>query len=889
MSNFDFLKDYDEKLYKLGNRIEKEVNTSPSAVKADATPFLQHILDKLLNLIGKNFNSRKDFYTQLDAVYRAGKISYKYKQLIYSAYQLRNKIHDDLDEIEKNEFVVALQIHEKLFYIAKKFYRDYNDNYDEYKGTPLYKPIELDTSDDEIELVKVPDFADIIDITYDYCVICGEPNHSNYSICCEKCNRVMDNANNFISIRNSFGKNARFTKEDLIEYGIAEGYANQLIHQLVQDDMLKVKGRFITFNNMHFDEYLSKIDNYISVCELITKFREDKITPADIKQTKQYKQGSFHQEPFYQFYKIINEEIVDKFERDLLATENIWESIDYTTITQNELKRWYLIQLASYNKGKINESFEIFNNSLMAEYIDLKRNGVLEKDIQKQLNIAPDIYEFFSNNYKEFIDEINQIKRDLIIKAIKEGKTKEEIIEYAGVTPKEYENLVKVSDFNNDELSKIRNSELDKRKENLVSYLKENDLPTACSLAKISIDDFYQMYEKNMTSDFYLNATKVLMDNFLNQRKNGKTKAEATEIIGIEPLYVDHWFNRTLTICEEFKNRHIKVTVDLIHEGFESNKSKKEISKFADISVNRIDTYLNLGKRGYGTYKPLYDFYEENIIPIQLSRFLDEIKNKPIKKALELSELSEDEFRTYCNMGKNGDERFAGFYQEFYNIKLSRFLKNISKGKDKPKALKNSYLTEKELDECYELGKNGDERFNEFYQKFYEMKIRMYIRDINKGKAKSQALKNSYLDEEELQDDIDEIIFDRNMDAVMKSLLNDSTTKQAAINAGIKIDVIYEWFLKGRRGDDKLEEFSQYYYKCYILPGSLVVQSFLREGIPLNEILKDFKDTFTREDYNFWSKHGFLVEATEKLDAADDEKALIEEIFEESKEYEKNL
>ena len=40
LSNFDFLKDFDDTLYKLGNRIEKEVNIAPSAVKADATPFL---------------------------------------------------------------------------------------------------------------------------------------------------------------------------------------------------------------------------------------------------------------------------------------------------------------------------------------------------------------------------------------------------------------------------------------------------------------------------------------------------------------------------------------------------------------------------------------------------------------------------------------------------------------------------------------------------------------------------------------------------------------------------------------------------------------------------------------------------------------------------------
>ena len=83
LSNFDFLKDFDDTLYKLGNRIEKEVNIAPSAVKADATPFLEYLLNKLLNRVGMKFNYRKDFYTQLDTVHRKGIIDYNYKNKIH--------------------------------------------------------------------------------------------------------------------------------------------------------------------------------------------------------------------------------------------------------------------------------------------------------------------------------------------------------------------------------------------------------------------------------------------------------------------------------------------------------------------------------------------------------------------------------------------------------------------------------------------------------------------------------------------------------------------------------------------------------------------------------------------------------------------------------------
>ena len=462
VSNFDFLEGFDNTLWKLGNRIEKQVNTSPSGVKADATTFLEHILKKLLTMAGLKYNSRKPFTDQVDAVFRSDlKMSNAYRERIKSAYNYRNKIHDEFEDIEKHEFEDAVQLHEKLFYIARKYYRDYNDEYDGYKGVPEFKPLELDFSDSEVELVKIPDFNEIVDIQYDYCVICGEPNYSNYSIYCHKCGAVLDNANNFISIRNTFGKDARFTKDDLIELGIPEAYINQLLHSLVVEDMLRVSGRFYSFNNMHFEDYMRKIDNYLVVGELITKFREEKISPSEIKQTREYKQGSFKQEPFYQFYKIIDDEVINKFEKDILTTENIQDSIEYTTITQKQLERWYKKQLGKYKRGNVSESFAEFNKLLQEDYVELKRQGIFDKEIQKRLNINSEIFEFWSDDNKEFINKINEIKKDLIIKALNEGKTTSQAIEIAGVTQREFDDLVKYSNFKGDDFSQDMNKEFE--------------------------------------------------------------------------------------------------------------------------------------------------------------------------------------------------------------------------------------------------------------------------------------------------------------------------------------------------------------------------------------------------------------------------------------------
>lgn len=818
LSNFDFLKDYDNELYELGNRIEDNVTTSPPAVKSDATPFLQKVLKILLSKIGVKYSETKNFYNQLDAVYREGVISYGFKQRIYGAYRLRSRVHDNLEETQRSEYFIAQQLHEKLFYIAKKLYRDFSEEYDEYKGVPVFKPIEIDTSDDEVELVKIPDFSEIIDIRYDYCVICGEPNHSNYSICCPKCNRVMDNANNFISIRNSFGKEAKFTKEDLIEYGIPEGYVNQLVSSMVREDMIKVKGRYITFNNMHLDEYLAKIDSYISVCELITKFREDKITASEVKQTNEYKYGSYRQDPFYQFYKIINHEVIDKFERDLLTTKDIEKTIEYTTITQKQLQRWYLKELGQFKKGNVNESFVVFNDLLKEEYINLKSRGVLEKEIKRQLNISPEVYGFWQDSDKEFIDKIECIKKDLIIKAMNDDKTRQEIIEIAGVTPKEYDDIFKVADFKGEEISKIRNRELESRKEMFVKYLKDYDIAASCELAKITVDDFYGWYDKeNLDSSFYRDSTMILMYKYLQARKESKTQKDAALAIGLEERYVDRWLRRKTDLYKDFNDANLKVIVDLIIDGFENGKSKEEIEGEIGISVNKINVYLDLSQRGSALYEGLFESYETHLIPMMLDKFMEANKNKSMRKALEISGLTEKELDYYYELGKNGDEAFEEFHDEFLDIKKATYVHHIKRGKSHKIAMRESRLTEEEYDE-------------------------------NRG-------------------DMERLLRLIKITIVAEEIANDKTSSVAASKAGCSVDEIYEWYFKGRDGDEEFERFYNILHNAYVRPSVNAIQDGLdNKNYNLDNIIRSNKDKFTKKDVDIWLENGLIEYKAINLD-----------------------
>ena len=128
MSNFDFLKTFNNDLYKIGVRLEDDVQTSPRAVTADATTFLELLVDDIYNRSDcKKENFKVPFYKKIDKLYRSGEISYVYKKKLQNAYNLRSEIHNNYKDIEQ-EFYIALDLHQKLYYIAKKYYRDYNEN-----------------------------------------------------------------------------------------------------------------------------------------------------------------------------------------------------------------------------------------------------------------------------------------------------------------------------------------------------------------------------------------------------------------------------------------------------------------------------------------------------------------------------------------------------------------------------------------------------------------------------------------------------------------------------------------------------------------------------------------------------------------------------------------
>jgi len=800
-SNFDFIKDFDDTLWNLGIRIEKNIQTSPSAVNCDATTFLEHILKVLLKNNGKKYDSRKTFYEQVDNVFSSDKnMTDAFRQKLKEAYQFRNKIHADYEEIVKNESRDAVQLYEKLFYIARLFYKNYSEEYDKYQILPEFKPLDLDFSQENVE---IRDFNMIAEFKYDNCIICGKTNHLNYSLYCHECSTFIDNANNFESIKNAFGKNHEFTKQELAEYGMPEGYIDQFLNALVREKLLKAKGIYYSINNMYHDSYIDKINDYITVGELITRFKEGKIDPSEIKKSNEYKQGSLKHKRFYQFYLIINQEIINLFEEYIIHTKNLWKSIENSDISQEQLKKWYKKEYDKYKRKKINRPFIIFNELLIEEYFKLKRKGIPEKEIRQNLNITEEIYNFLPEFKNNFTKEIKQITIELLSKATQEGKSTEEIIEYAGITLKEYNDINKLSDSKKDEYFKLRHEEIESRKKELLKYLYNYNLPVACKKAKITLEDVYEYYDEDETSQFHMKTTELLMDKYLKERRKAKPSEEVLEILGIKEQYLNRWLKRS--IYHEFNDRNVQVSVDLIIKGLKQRKNLSEISKITELDIKTIKSYISLGKKGNSLYKPLSDYYESKIIPEKLNTFLEKIKTQSIRKAKQTADIDDDEFDEYYTLGKNGDEKYNDFYNQVLKIKKDKYIQQINKGKSHKNAIKESQLTKEEYDEFKD-----------------ELDTQLRLIKFNK---------------------------------VLQAIHNNKNSTVAASKAGCSVDDIYNWYVKGKNGDEDYMEFYEDLHESYIEPMIEIIEESFGMDKPSN-IVKYKK--ITKKDFECLKKYDLI-------------------------------
>ena len=822
---FEYLKDFNHDAYVFASDINREVTYSPGAVKAHATSLLENIVGDMLVKSGNRIaNPRVKFHMKVEKLYTFDIISHKFKRDLLSAYGLRSSIHDDLAKTKEREFDIALKLHRALFDILWKYYEEFADEV-YFKKPDYIEPV----IKEDVEIDQTPqELPDVVpERLFDRCIICGSPNNSKDSNFCRKCNNKLDNVEDLINMKNSLVDLSAFTVGDIRELGYSKEYSRQLVIELLNENLIYKKDKLYSLKEHEFEGFLNCINEYFEINYLLTEFILGKYKLNQIKNTEIYRKGRENINPYVQVPKIVNEIIFKEFLNDVRLNVPIDDIMEDTGISQADIDEWFSNQIDDFKNHHVSNEFITYNQLLMEKYLVLKRKACKNSKILEELHISQEIVDFWASSLKrqsqQFFKQLKECEMDLILDAIEDDRTKAEACEIADITTDDLEAMIDKGK-NGDELyGPFYNVFADiyyrQRRDEFLNHLSNNDYKTAVDLAGLEKDEVDMWYERSAKdfaygqrddNSFYIKTTKVMMKNYINARRLKKSQDESCKMIDKNVYDIKRWLDTEEPIFIDFKNDLEDVLIKNVIEGFKDKKSVEEISNSLDISQNKIWKYIECGKEGEDKYVPIYEAYVDSYIVSQLNEFLVQIQVKPKHKVLKSISISESEFDMY-----------------------------------------------------YQLGMDGDEKFREFAEEYHEFKINKYINSIIKGRNQSKALRNADLTMDELDDDIEDKILDKRLEIVTEEIAKDKTTKQAAKKANTTVDVIYDWFLRGRAGDEKFKDFAEFYYDCYVEIGSKLVQESLEEGIPLKFILKKSKEHFTREDYDFWKKNNFLKKTYE--------------------------
>lgn len=973
MSNFDFLKNINKDLCMIGNKLEEDVIDSPRAVPADATLFLETLVkDIYVKSKTKLKSDELPFYQKIDFLYRSGVITYIYKNKLQDAYNLRNKIHRNYKNTAE-EGKIALDLHQRLYYISKKYFRDFS-GINNYIDIPDYKK----PNNNEIH--------------FENCIICGEKNNDLSSNMCSRCNAKIENGNYMMSLMNSFGSGG-FKKEDLKDYGLTESECISLIMNLTREKLILKKGDMYCFDETQYKGYLDSVDEFVKIGILLNRFYKNEISTAEIKDTLQYWRGSKNQKPCIEFYKLVNVKIEHDFEKAILDLENINRSIKKSSISRINLLEWFNREKNAFLRGSINESFIVFNELLIKDYFRFKKKGYDEIKIKKELKITDELLEFWTTQFMgdEFIKKTSDIKKDLIIKEVKKDKSLREALKSCCVTQKDFEKLYVISKNNDDEFYRefVKNY-TQKRKRLLIRNLKNNILIKAIRKSKITKSEFMRWYNKGEIeySQFYLDVTELLMKQYLNARKQGGNKKDLLKKLTIPKEIIHSWAKHDdLEIFRQFRIKNQEITSNLIKRGviinaLKDDRSKDEAIELAKITPEEFEDIYNTSIREKTDFHQRYDMeymknrkrlfvkllndndFYNSIVKCEISqkefngwysqeeaefmdnkedcefyiettkllmgKYLDSRrmgKNKPdsarsiglsntninrwirhqefdlyrkFKKQIEKlhAELILNGFRnlktkidinrecdisistieSYIDKGKKGILEFCEIYELYENLvvpkQLDEFLHEIE-SKTLKRALKNSKLSQKELKHYYNLGKNGEEAYVDFYEKYLELKIRLYVESILSKKSHKIAIKNSNLHKDEFIENeryIDDLILQGRFEIIENVLMQKRcSTSQLSSLAGVSVEELYRWYFRGKEGDEKYEDFSKIFELAIITPKTMAINRALGLGIAKNKLLKKLKSDIGVKDFKIWQEHGIIDKNHSYIQLGDEE------------------
>ena len=208
-----------------------------------------------------------------------------------------------------------------------------------------------------------------------------------------------------------------------------------------------------------------------------------------------------------------------------------------------------------------------------------------------------------------------------------------------------------------------------------------------------------------------------------------------------------------------------KDQMNIIIQAIGNGKSRTEAAEIANIPLYKINHWYTEGRQGYG--KDNVNFYK------QLKRLEENIsKNKPVNNR----EIKKEEY-------------------ENKEINRRIFLDNFKNGKTKEESAKNADIELSLVHEWYLKGKNNEKPYNEFYERYIEIK---------NGNAEIEIPK---LDK---TDQFGSNIAVNQMNTILESLANGKSEKEAINEANISENTYKYWINRGKQGFGEL--YTQFYH-----------------------------------------------------------------------------
>ena len=963
---FKFLKEYDKSAYKLARNMERTLYKEPVGALAFGGRFLELIRNSLYQYHYKDMNKaikgrlkttddldiksesfkREDLTYHISSLYHNKLIKAHESEKIIGAYNIRHNLHlnEDIDDINSDK-EAALKLYKEVFEIAKWYCRHIDNTFD--TDIEFSYPSESDIEEQipEVNIAKI----------FNDCVICGKENKSLNRNICPECKRKIRLGSDLEDLIDLLNNDNRFTKEFLKKQSYDTYEIDYMLHFLREFDLRssETKGEFFLNYDKSYD-FIEETKSYEEIERILLAFYNELMDADDIdySETSYYKLGESGNDIYSQFYLLI---ITKKIKNYLnLKSKSIPNACEKAKVDIEEISNWYdrkvrnILKL-NYKKD-LDISFNQMSRILMGKWIEYRENNEKKEDIKSKLKLSDEVLGFWldesligNNKYPyitEFIYKNRELEMKLFVEGLSSGLNKQDAIEFADTSAEfvnkyfnlnDEKNLIKRwrigKQTNNEESFKTyKNIYFHNKTKEFLDYLNGNDIDSALMKSDLDEEDFNKWYDGgkreffrydcDLDSDlfkFYAKTTKVLMKNWLEERKSGHKRSESCKNIGLYSATLDEWFrfedecneeiftNPKYKVFRNFYNENNELNMDLIIQAIERGENKQRFAKTTDIPLAEIDALYEVGK--YFNFLDGLNKDDESSFSFHKELY----KSTDDKHTDEYMEFM-DKF--YENLEERNRKKFIDFYnkyEELYHSKhIDEFLNLCEKKGDIPKAMKVSELGEGRITFMYENGKVGDEEYKDFYERLLKTKIHIYVALMSSRDKRKRALKSSGLTEEELEENserIENFKLTYNMLTVLNEHSKRKKIEKIVNKAPFSINDVFDWYLKGKElmeeseeeyleiddlfetnrinlleefekidegdTDRKYMKFYNIYNEIHVKPSTKMLSiNYTEDKDFLRRILKDLK--VSKKEYDFWMELG-LIKNERDIDLTEEE------------------